>query len=106
MAKVIYDKLVRDNIPTIIENAGKTCVTKIVFNDEVINYFIKKAHEEIDEVAEAKSSEEMADVLEVISAIIEKLGLDTKEVEDIQRKKALKNGAFKENIILLEVEDK
>ncbi|MCI6525142.1 MAG: nucleoside triphosphate pyrophosphohydrolase [Bacilli bacterium] len=106
MAKVIYDKLVRDNIPTIIENAGKTCVTKIVSNDEVINYLIKKAHEEIDELAEAKSSEEMADVLEVISAIIEKLGLDTKEVEDIQRKKALKNGAFKENIILLEVEDK
>ena len=40
MAKVIYDKLVRDNIPTIIENAGKTCVTKIVSNDEVINYLI------------------------------------------------------------------
>ena len=34
-----YNKIVRDNIPTIIENSGFKCETEIVSDEEALEYF-------------------------------------------------------------------
>lgn len=106
MPTVKYDKIIRDNIPDIIHKAGKECTIKNVSENEKTRYLLKKAHEEIDELSESKKSEEMADVLEVLDAIIDSLHLDRDEIEKIKVTKKEKNGGFEKGIVLLEVMDK
>lgn len=105
MASIKYDKIVRDNIPEIINKANKECKIKTVVGTEKAEYLLKKAHEEINELTQARNIEEMADVLEVVDAIIDSLSLNRNEIEHVRKVKREKNGAFKNGIVLLEVED-
>ena len=45
--KVIYNKLVRDNIPEIIEASGKTCEMEILSDEEYLQMLDKKLDEEV-----------------------------------------------------------
>lgn len=71
----IYNKLVRDSIPSIIENDGEIPITRILSSGEYRIELYKKLKEECDEVREAKTQtetiEELADVLEIIRSILE-----------------------------------
>lgn len=49
----IYNKLVRDNIPSIIEGKGETPVTRILNEEEYKKELEKKLYEEYNEVLEA-----------------------------------------------------
>ncbi|PID01584.1 hypothetical protein CSV67_13665 [Sporosarcina sp. P2] len=49
----IYNKLVRDLIPEIIEADGKTCVTRILNDSQYIAEINNKMHEELAEYEEA-----------------------------------------------------
>ena len=51
----IYNKLVRDKIPEIIENSGKTAHTHILSEDEYISELDKKLSEEFAEYQEERS---------------------------------------------------
>ena len=62
-------KLVRDNIPDIIRADGKTPVTRILNQEEYLNELDRKLQEEVAEYQADKSMEELADILEVLSAI-------------------------------------
>ena len=42
MSKIIYNKLVRDKIPEIIEASGKTCETEILSDEEYLQMIDKK----------------------------------------------------------------
>ncbi len=95
-----YDKLVRDNIPMIIENAGNKCITEIMDNETYIKYLDRKLNEELEEYLTDKSAEELADLLEVIFAVSEARGVSIEELERIRRAKADKNGQFKKKILL------
>ena len=68
----IYNKLVRDRIPEIIEMSGKTCTTRLLTEEEYIIEINKKMYEEIDEYDATETSddaiEELADLLELIHA--------------------------------------
>jgi predicted house-cleaning noncanonical NTP pyrophosphatase (MazG superfamily) len=59
----------------------------------------------VDEFSKAKGrknlSEEMADVLEIVDALIKLNNLKTSEIKKIQKKKAKKRGAFKDRILML-----
>ena len=46
--KKIYNKLVRDLIPTIIEKNGDTCTTKILDDKEYLDELNKKLLEDVD----------------------------------------------------------
>jgi predicted house-cleaning noncanonical NTP pyrophosphatase (MazG superfamily) len=101
-----YNKLVRDNIPNVIEkNNGKADYT-ILSDDEYIIELDKKLNEEIAEYQESKSIDEIADVLEVLLAICKARGFTEQELMDVKAKKAEKNGAFNHKIYLKTVEQK
>lgn len=103
--KHIYNKLVRDRIPEIIENDHKTCVTRTLNDEEYLKCLKSKLLEECHEVIDAEGEDikkEIADVLEVLENT---LHIDHQEVLSIKQKKAHSNGAFDKKIYLEYVED-
>lgn len=69
-----YHKLVRDFIPEIIEKAGKKCSVTILSDEDYRNFLEKKLDEELSEYKQNHDLEEMADLLEVIYALIKVQG--------------------------------
>ena len=63
MKKTTYNKLVRDKIPEIIEQAGKICTCTILSDEDYLVLLDKKLDEELAEYQESKSMEELADLL-------------------------------------------
>ena len=99
----IYNKLVRDKIPDIIIAEGKTATTTILTHDEYYKALVAKLHEEVQEFAESDSIEEIADILEVIDAIITAKGVTKDQINTIQEQKRTERGGFEKRILLLEV---
>lgn len=105
----IYNKLVRDKIPKIIEKTGKAYTTSILNDEQYIEELKNKITEELEEYTKANNDreavEELADILEVINALALHLGSTIEEVEKIRKMKAEKRGGFQEKVFLHEVED-
>ena len=102
--RVDHHKLVRDNIPTIIENDHKRCITRILDKNEYINELKKKLIEEAKEVNDSTTvndiCKELADVLEVVEAITNVYGLTMDTVVQTKQNKALTNGKFNQRVFL------
>ena len=98
-----YNKIVRDNIPTIIENNGSKCEIEIVSNEEALSYLYAKLTEEVNEFLESKDIQEIADVIEVLYAICDKMKITRAMLETIRQQKENENGGFENNIILKKV---
>jgi len=103
--KKIYNKLVRDKIPEIIESSGKTCTTEILSDSEYIEMLDKKLDEEIEEYRKDKNIEELADILEVIRACAVAHGYSVAEVERVRTEKAEQRGGFDKKILLIDVSE-
>ena len=65
-----YHKLVSDCIPEIIEADGNTCTCETLSQEEYLLLLDEKLNEELAEYQESKSLEELADLLEVICAVV------------------------------------
>jgi predicted house-cleaning noncanonical NTP pyrophosphatase (MazG superfamily) len=100
-----YHKLVRDNIPAIIQKDGKTCEVVTLGDKEYLDALNAKLGEELKEYQEDRSIEELADVQEVINALVKANGLSLKEFDDLREKKRLSNGGFDKKLMLLSVDD-
>lgn len=100
-----YDKLIRDDIPEIIEDNGETPTVRTVEGDTYEQYLLDKLQEEVDEYVEDRDVEELADILEVVHAIREFEGLTEADLEVIRERKAEKRGRFTEGIVLEQVEE-
>lgn len=97
----IYNKLVRDKIPAIIkQNEGKESIVRILNDEEYLLELNKKIKEEVLEYLESGEIEELADLEEVLRAILDCKGVSYKEFEKIRQEKVDKRGAFKEKIYL------
>ena len=99
----VYNKLVRDKIPEIIENSGKKAITTVLNDEEYLTELDRKLNEERTEYQQDKSIEELADMLEVIYAITVARGYSVDELEKARREKAEKCGGFNDKIFLREV---
>ena len=105
----IFNKLVRDNIPNIIDNNGEVAVTRVLDDEEYKKELYKKLLEEANEVinsTEEETLEELADVLEILSSIA---SLNNKSIEDIieiARMKREKRGGFQKRLFLERTYDK
>lgn len=103
----IYNKLVRDKIPEIIAcNNGKSCVTRIMEDDEYLESLNTKLQEELKEYLESSEVEELADLEEVLRAILDVKKVSYEEFEKIRHTKVEKRGAFKQKIFLESVSEK
>jgi len=93
-----YNKLVRDKIPEYLDSKGIIYEKRIANNEEYKKELIKKLDEEIKEFIEAKNTEELADIIEVIETL-KKLP-EFSNVEEIRIKKLQEKGGFEKKIIL------
>jgi predicted house-cleaning noncanonical NTP pyrophosphatase (MazG superfamily) len=98
-------KLVRDNIPDIIEKDGKTCEYHIANHDEYKARLYKKMREELDEFIDTPCYEEAADIWEVFIAICHVHELSMIRVELAAEEKRYKRGKFDDRIILEKVDE-
>jgi len=99
----IYNKLVRDKIPEVLQNEGKIYSCHIANDDEFLLKLKDKMTEELQELYEDPCPEEMADVLEVLYTIASEMNLDIAEVHKAMSKKGKAKGRFRERIILEKV---
>lgn len=102
-----YPKLVRDNIPQIIESKrGKQPPQRMLSDDkEFLSYLLKKTVEEATElqhsVEHGNLTEELADILELIDTIVILQGLSKDDILAVQKEKRAKNGGFEKRILML-----
>lgn len=101
-----YHKLVRDRIPEIIETDGKTCVCETLADEDYLRLLDAKLTEELSEYQESHSLEELADLLEVLRAVVRARGWTWEQLEQVRREKAAKRGSFEKKILLKEVLEK
>ncbi|MFD1606164.1 phosphoribosyl-ATP pyrophosphohydrolase [Oceanobacillus luteolus] len=104
-----YNKLVRDRIPEILDEAGKKYNVETLNHDRYILELRKKLMEELSEYQEAANDEEslgeLADILEVIYALTEVHGESFEKLEQLRKQKAEENGAFADKVYLMDVEE-
>ena len=100
----IHNKAVRDKIPEIIEETGRTPIVNNLSDEEVLQHLETKLFEELDEYSESKSIEELADLIEVIYRITELKGSTIEDLTKIRLEKKEKRGAFDKNLFLVQVD--
>lgn len=101
-----YNKLVRDNIPNIIISNGENPITRELNLEEYKTELEKKLREECSEVIEATGKdrvEELADVLEIITALAKLENSSLEEVIEVAKEKSNARGAFDKRIFLEKV---
>ena len=100
---MVYNKLVRDRIPEIIQASGKTCSTEVLSDEDYLRMLDAKLDEELQEYHKDQNIEELADLLEVIRAAAIARGYAPEELERVRAEKAEKRGGFEKRILLKEV---
>ena len=96
----VFNKLVRDKIPEIIEKNNESCITRILNDEEYLRELNRKFQEEMNEYLESGEIEELADIEEVLRAILETKKCLYQDFEKIRLAKVEKRGAFKQKIFL------
>lgn len=86
-----------------MKQEGKTCVTEILSDERYLEMLDMKLNEELAEYQESKSLEELADLLEVMRAVVNARGWTLEELERVRADKAAKQGGFEKKILLKEV---
>lgn len=98
-----HNKLVRDNIPQIIENNGQSAKMVILDDEKYTDALKKKLKEETREYLQSKELMELADILEVVEALAKNQGSSFDEVLELKKQMQEKNGAFDKRIFLISV---
>lgn len=89
-------KLVRDKIPEIIRQQGREPKVRTLAAGEYRTELVKKLHEEVAEFTEDNNAEELADILEVVHALAQDIGLSLAELETVRANKVQERGDFSE----------
>ncbi len=109
MDRKIYNKLVRDKIPQIIEEKGGVPKYSVLSAADFAVALKEKLVEESKELNEAEGRDdilnELADVLELVFAIADNSKLTMAEVEAAREKKTAERGAFKKALFLEYVDE-
>lgn len=100
---MLYNKLVRDKIPELIRDA--TPIVHVADDVEYEAALRRKLQEEMNEFLVDPSTEEAADVLEVMHALCAFHGVDLSALEDVRLKKASERGGFAGRVILDRTEE-
>lgn len=101
--RIIYNKLIRDKIPQIIESSGNICVCETLPEDEYIKRLNVKLLEEVNEYLESGTVEELIDIIEVVHAIIAYKNIPREEFQRVRLEKLEARGGFEMRLLLKEV---
>jgi len=101
MSAIKYDKLVRDRIPEIIKEKGKECKFRIASTEEYREKLVEKLLEEVLEFIETPCVEELADIQEVVEALMNEHKWES--LRATTQFKKITRGSFRDKIILEEV---
>lgn len=103
-----YKKLVRDRVPNLLSKKGVKYEIETLSEEEYRQALREKLMEEAQEVAEASQvnlAVEIADLLEVIDALMEAYGIQEEEVFLAQDEKRAEKGDFQEKTELVWTEE-
>jgi len=105
MSKKTYNKLVRDNIPEIVQENGGIPQVRKLKKAEFQKKLLEKLTEEVLEVAQAADNKkdlikELGDVQEVMTAIYRSFGVECGDVTKTARKRRKERGAFDKQLLL------
>ena len=100
---VYYQKLVRDKIPQIIEENGGRCRVEVLDEQAYLAKLEEKLGEELAEYLQSKELEELADLWEVMDALVTAKGHSWQELTAIREEKRQKRGGFQDRLLLTEV---
>ena len=98
-----FNKLVRDRIPEIIREKGKDCKFRVAERDEYRQKLMEKLQEETSEFIETPCVEELADIQEVIHALLKEYRWTG--LKAVAEFKKITRGSFRDKIILEEVSE-
>ena len=101
---MVFNKLVRDKIPAMIEEKGERCTVRILADEEYRQCLERKLDEEVGEFHRDQSLEELADILEVVYALTDCLGASREELMKTYTEKHEQRGGFSERIFLISKE--
>lgn len=105
----IYNKLVRNGIPSIIALDRKKYTMNVLDTAQHEEEIKRKLEEELKEYQQASSNEEaieeLADLLELIYAVLPLHNSTIEELEKVRLAKREKRGGFDKGYYLIEVED-
>ena len=97
-----YDKLVRDKIPAIVNKSGGKAIYHTAKNKEYAQKLKEKLTEEVIEFLKSDDTEELADIIEVVEALVMLKKSTLKKVLALKKKKHRERGGFSKRIILEE----
>lgn len=103
---VFPHKLVRDRIPEIINNAGKTCKIEYLDREQYQQALREKLIEEAQEAAQANADDllsELADLSNVIEALLKTYQISPDALKQVQSQRQEDRGGFDQQIRLLTV---
>jgi predicted house-cleaning noncanonical NTP pyrophosphatase (MazG superfamily) len=103
-----FQKLARDKIKKVFDQKGITSSSHVLTGEALLAALKEKLLEEIQEVVTAKTSqeleEEIADVQEVLEALIQKGNLSDDRIAQIRAQKREKFGSFQEGVFFESVQ--
>ncbi len=109
MARITYNKLIRDKIPDIIIADNATPKISVLSDEQFALALKQKIVEEAMELLEAKSNDDMineiSDLLEIVDAIVAHHHIDTNALMEKKRSKREKRGGFEERLFLEYTDD-
>ena len=101
---MIYNKLVRDKIPEIIEEGGGKAEIRILSDEEYRTFLEAKLDEEVGEYHRDQTPEELVDILEVVYALASARGISQSDLQTLYQKKHNARGGFERKLLLISSE--
>ena len=102
--RITYDKLIRDRIPEIMDRDGVRYEVDVLEGGAYREALVAKVVEEVEELRAAGTREgvvkELADVLEVLEAVMRVDGIDVGEVRAVQAARREARGGFERRLVL------
>ncbi len=91
-----YNKLIRDNIPSLLQPQGIECRVKEITDPLHLSILMhQKLDEEVQEFHNNCCAEEAADIIEILYALAERYEVTPEAIEESRLKKLAEKGGFK-----------
>lgn len=105
MARVYYNKLVRDGIKAKIEGKGEQCSVRVIEDEaEFRQELLKKVNEEAQGLSQSRTREdflaEYADLMAVLDALTQSLEISEADIRVALTENVAKKGLYKERHFL------